>query len=197
MSPIFLSKATIKFLNFTRKKDEVIPLQYNPESLTRTLSLPSQGEGSPLPQNAPPKESYKMKAILDATDLLEKGDTNTLNHGIQPMLTALELLVHASSRQLTNSNNLAKKGVLEITPPEAPLVLFSWNKDRTVPIRITQLSITEEAFDPQLNPIRASIDLGFDVLTTSDLGYAHKGGQQYMTYLQRKEALSRKFFDKK
>jgi hypothetical protein len=190
-------KAKIKSLDLATSNKQVIPLQYNPETLTRTLSISNQAEGSPIPQNTPPKESYKMKAILDATDLLEKGDTNTLNHGIQPMLTALELLIHASSKQLTNSNNLAKKGVLEITPPEAPLVLFTWNKDRTVPIRITQLSITEEAFDPQLNPIRASIDLGFDVLTTSDLGYAHKGGQQYMTYLQRKEALSRKFFDKK
>ena len=45
-----------------------------------------------------------------------------------------------------------------------------------MPVRITEFSITEEAFDPKLNPIRAKVSLGMRVLTVDDLGFDHKGG---------------------
>ena len=40
-----------------------------------------------------------------------------------------------------------------------------------MPVRFTELSITEEAFDPTLNPIRAKVSLGLRVLTIDDLGF--------------------------
>ena len=59
---------------------------------------------------------------------------------------------------------------------ETPLTLFVWSKNRIVPVRITDFSITEEAFDTVLNPIRAKISLGMRVLSVDDLGFQHKGG---------------------
>lgn len=56
--------------------------------------------------------------------------------------------------------------------------------------RITDFSITEEAFDPVLNPIRAKVSLGLRVLRVDDLGFAHKGGSLFMSYLQNKEQLA-------
>ena len=62
-------------------------------------------------------------------------------------------------------------GTLEIVPAEAPLTLFVWSKNRMLPVRITEFSITEEAFDPALNPIRAKVSLGLRVLSVNDLGF--------------------------
>ena len=56
-------------------------------------------------------------------------------------------------------------------------------------MRITELSVTEEAFSPKLNPLRAKVSLGMRVLSVDDLGFDHKGGGLFMTYLKRKEQL--------
>lgn len=79
---------------------------------------------------------------------------------------------------------------LEIAPIEAPLTLFVWSRTRVLPARITEFSITEEAFDTALNPIRAKISLGLRVLSVTDLGFGHKGGMLFMAYLQGKERLA-------
>ena len=75
---------------------------------------------------------------------------------------------------------------------ESTLALFVWSKNRIVPVRITDFSITEEAFDPALNPIRAKVSLGMRVLSVDDLGFEHKGGSLFMSYLQSKEQLAAK-----
>ncbi len=76
-------------------------------------------------------------------------------------------------------------------PPEAPLTLFIWGIKRVLPVRLTDFSITEEAFDVNLNPIRAKVSLGMRVLSVDDLGFDHKGGNLFMNYLQQKEQLAR------
>ncbi len=76
---------------------------------------------------------------------------------------------------------------------ETSLTLFIWNKNRILPVRLTEFSITEEAFDINLNPLRAKISLGMRVLSTDDLGFSHKGGSLFMSYLQNKERLSKIF----
>ena len=57
-------------------------------------------------------------------------------------------------------------------------------------MRLTDFSITEEAFDPALNPIRAKVSIGMRVLSVNDLGFDHKGGALFMSYLQAKEQLA-------
>ena len=91
---------------------------------------------------------------------------------------------------LQANDALANAGVLEVLPVEAPLTLFVWSKQRVVPVRVTDLSITEEAFDVALNPIRARVSLGLRVLSVDDLGFKHRGGTLFMAYLRNKEALA-------
>jgi hypothetical protein len=67
-----------------------------------------------------------------------------------------------------------------------------WGKNRIVPVRVTDFSVTEEAYDPSLNPILAKVSVGFRVLNVDDLGFAHKGGSLFMSYLQAKERLAAK-----
>jgi hypothetical protein len=86
--------------------------------------------------------------------------------------------------------------VIEILPLETDLTLFVWSRHRIMPVRITELSITEDAFDPALNPIRAKISVGLRVLSVSDLGFAHKGGSLFLSYLRAKEELAGKFTGK-
>ena len=177
---------------------QTIVLQYNPDTLTRTLQVqgigPEPGDRlEALRLKAPPLESIKLEAELDATDQMELAtDASALvsQLGIYPQLAALEVTVYPSVQQLLDNDSQSQMGVLEIAPMEAPLSLFVWSQMRVLPVRITDFSITEEAFDPNLNPIRAKISLGMRVLTVNDLGFAHKGGSLFMTYLQQKEQLA-------
>ena len=177
----------------------VITLQYNPDTLSRSLQIKSTGEGGDhaeaLRLKGPPVETIKLEAEIDATDQLEHPDQNatTLESGIFPHLAALETIAYPSSRQLAFNNRMAADGVLEIVPMETPLALFVWSKNRVLPVRLTDLSITEEAFDTRLNPIRAKVSLGLRVLSVDDLGFAHKGGNLFMNYLANKEQLAAKF----
>jgi len=171
-----------------------ITLQYNPESITRTLK-PQTVADEPdrtevLRVKGPPIETIKCTAEIDATDQLAAGDSNTINFGIEPQLAALELLVYPSSVRLIANEVLTLLGTLEILPMESALTLFVWSKTRITPVRITDIDITEEAFDPQLNPIRAKVSLGMRVLNVNDVGFLNPAGALYMAYQIEKEVLS-------
>jgi hypothetical protein len=55
---------------------------------------------------------------------------------------------------------------------------------------VTEFTITEEAFDPALNPIRAKVSLGMHVLSVNDLEFSHKGNSLFMAYHRQKENLA-------
>jgi hypothetical protein len=172
----------------------IIVLQYTPDTITRTLQAQGVGETHDRSEatrlKGPPVETFKIDAEIDATDQMELGDTQTAQLGIMPQLAALETMIYPASSALQSNNNLAQSGTLEIIPLESLLPLFIWSKNRIVPVRLTDFSITEEAFDPNLNPIRAKVSIGLRVLSVSDLGFAHKGGSLYMAHQQQKEQLA-------
>jgi hypothetical protein len=182
----------------TSAVQRIIVLQYNPDTLSRTLqpqNVKDTGDrAEAMRLTGPPVETIKLEAQIDATDQLEFPDQNstTVEFGIQPQLTALETIVYPTSSQLLSNNSLAKSGVLEILPMMSTLPLFIWSKSRIVPVRITDFSITEEAFDTSLNPIRAKVSLGMRVLSTTDLGFDNKGGSLFIAYQQQKEQLAAK-----
>ena len=103
---------------------------------------------------------------------------------------AIEALVYPASSTLFVNNATASAGWLEIAPASAPLTVFVFGPNRIVPVRITELSIVEEAFDTSLNPLRAKISLGLRVLSVDDIGFNSKGGGLFMGYLQAKERLA-------
>jgi hypothetical protein len=184
---------------FTVLPNGIIALQYNPDTLTRTLKIKGIEEGGDRSEAlrlvGPAEETIKLEAEIDATDQLENPDQNpnAVQYGIFPQLAALETTVYPSSMTLQNNYAQSKMGTLEIMPMMAPYTLFVWSAQRVVPVRITELSITEEAFDPRLNPIRAKLSLGLRVLTTDDLYFTDKGGSLYMAYQRQKESLAKLF----
>ena len=175
-----------------------IALQYNPDTLTRSYQVQGVGgEGGgeraqPFRLKGPAVESIKLEAEIDATDFLEhpEQNANAVQFGIAPQLAALEGLVNPTSRELLALSEQSQSGTLEILPPEAPLVLFIWSASRVVPVRVTEFSITEEAFDVALNPIRAKVSLGLRVMTTDDLGFDGRGGSIFLNHLRTREALA-------
>ncbi|HEY4114165.1 MAG TPA: hypothetical protein VGM17_08910 [Rhizomicrobium sp.] len=174
----------------------VIALQYNPDTLTRTLQIQGAGEGGDrleaLRLKGPPNETIKLEAEIDATDQLEFPEKNatTVALGIHPQLAALEAIVYPSSGTLELNAVLAQVGTIEIIPDETPLMLFVWSKTRILPVRLTEFSVTEEAFDTALNPMRAKVSLGMRVLSINDLPFSHRGASLFMSYLKAKELLA-------
>lgn len=173
-----------------------IMLQYNPDTLTRRLQPQSVGEQADrseiLRLKGPPIETISVAAEIDATDQLAAPVDNPLaiSFGIQPQLSALEMLVYPSSVDLIVNEALTLLGTIEILPMESPLAVFVWNPKRITPVRINSIEIAEEAFDTNLNPIRAKVTLDMRVLNVNDTGFLNPAGALYMVYQIEKEALA-------
>jgi hypothetical protein len=196
LQPRLLKGGLVQVDPTTSRVLRVIALQFNPDSLSRSVQAQSTGETGDRTEALRLKgagvETIKLEAEIDATDYTDDPDSNrtAVEFGIHPQLAALEELVQPRANDLQANDALAASGVLEVLPLEAPLTLFVWSKQRVVPVRVTDLSITEEAFDVALNPIRAKVSLGLRVLSVDDLGFKHRGGTLFMAYLRNKEALA-------
>ncbi|WP_328547845.1 hypothetical protein [Streptomyces platensis] len=179
----------------------IIVLQFNPDALERSVAPQAAGgEGGgggggsggdrneALRLKGPAQESWKFTAEIDATDQLDVAAPD----GIHPQLAVLEMLVQPTTAQLRAASKLSKKGTIEISPIEMPLTLFTWGSKRVMPVRLTELSVNESAFDVNLNPIRASLSIGMKVLTVSDLPAGHRGAELYLAHLAQKEQLARR-----
>ena len=195
ISPILLKGAIVSLDPNIGIPTGTITFQYNPDEVTRSLRPQSVGDEPDRTEifrlKGPPIETINCTVEIDATDQLASSNATTLAFGIQPQLAALELLVYPSSAKLIANEVLSYLGTVEILPMESALTLFVWSKTRITPVRITDLNITEEAFDPQLNPLRAKVALGMRVLNVNDVGFMTPAGALYMSYQMQKEALSR------
>ena len=176
----------------------IIALQYNPDSLRarcrfrRCRAAQDGTRVDALRLRGPAVETIKIDAELDATDQLEHPDAVSAR-GATRLASAAGAVGDAGQsdgRDTDVRRRMANAGSLEIIPLEQPLTLFVWSKMRVVPVRLTDFSVTEEAFDPKLNPIRAKVSLGMRVLSIDDLGFSHPGGRMFMSYLTNKEQLA-------
>lgn len=167
-----------------------IPFQFNPDTLTRTLQQQGSGDESGdrlevLRLKGPPHESYKFDAEFDAADYPDRA-----RDGLLPVLSALEITMYPRRADLLAERRLAEQGAIEVAPLEAPLLVLVLGKKRVLPVRITEFSVTEDAFDTALNPIRAKVSIGVRVLTVDDVGYVHKAGELYLSHHRDKEAFA-------
>ncbi len=191
-----LLKGAIIGLDPAKPLASVVVFQYNPDTLTRRVEARSSGGGDNADRSeafrltGPPKETISISVEIDATDQLEQANPLAVVSGIHPTLAALEMLLYPSSALTIANTALAMAGNLEIIPPEAPLTLFFWGPARVLPVRITSLSITEEAYDTLLNPIRAKVDLTLNVLSYFDLKVTNPGYQLFLAHHIAKEVLA-------
>ncbi|MFO0579856.1 MAG: hypothetical protein U1A78_38270 [Polyangia bacterium] len=157
---------------------QVIPFQYTPTSLTRTLNINSFGQQARdlCRIKGPPTETLTIDILVDATDQLERGSGLLSGLGVYPALAALELLLYPNPTVVMANAVMSALGVLEIIPAEQPLTLLVWGVARIVPVQVTSVTVTEEQYDTSLTPLRASVKVSMQVLTYSDLGLLSVGG---------------------
>ena len=190
-----LMKGALVGLDLFNPLASVTIFQYNPDTMTRRLEAQTMGgeEGDrteALRLKGAPVETISLEVEIDATDQLEKGDGLAGSVGIYPQLSALEMLIYPKSALVIANTVLALAGTTEIVPPVAPLTLFVWGPQRVLPVRISELSITEEAYDPNLNPIRAKVSLGLRVLSYNDLSVLHPGYYVFLAHQVVKETMA-------
>ncbi len=194
VSPLLMKGAILVLEPNTGIPLNTINLQYNPESIRRSIQPQSVGDlpdrTEVLRLKGPPIETIHCDVEIDATDQLAAGDPTTTSFGIAPQLSTLELLVYPSSALLIANEILSLIGTIEILPMSSNLTLFGWGTNRVSPVRLTGIEITEEAFDPQLNPIRAKVSLSMRVLNVNDVGFLTPAGALYMAYQIGKESMA-------
>jgi hypothetical protein len=181
--PLLLKGALVVFASPIPIPSNIIIFQYNPETMTRKISQPAGGAqagggGSANPCTTAgdtrsnlllPTESYQLAVQLDAVDQLEVSDPVTQAVGLHPALAALELLLYPPPIEVLLNKVLAKFGSTFVCSPKVPMVLFVWGAARVVPVIVNSVTVTEQAFDPLLNPIQAKVDLDMRSMTEKEL----------------------------
>jgi len=192
-SPKLLKGAIVAY-RLPETTPTVIVFQYNPATLQRSLEAQAAGEEGAADEAyrlaGAPIETIKAEIELDAADQLETGDAATTENGLLPQLAALELLLYPATATVIANTALALTGTIEIVPASAPFTLFVYGRKRVLPVRITEYSATEEAHDPDLNPIQAKVSLGLRVLSYSDLPRTHPGYHLFLAHQVTKEAMA-------
>jgi hypothetical protein len=158
----------------------IIVFSYNPETLCRKLEpgISAPDAANPIPATLPasPRQTIRFTLQMDATDQLETPDQNPLavKFGVYPVMSAIEVLMYAP-------NNV-----------QSALTLFVWGANRVVPVRVVELQITEQLFDPTLNPIRVEVTVTLMVQTETDFAAgsgARKFWDEYSANLEKVAAL--------
>lgn len=172
----------------------VVVFQYNPDTMTRKLeprAVAAEGDrGEAFRLTGAPKETITLSIEIDATDQLEQANPLALASGIYPTLAALEIMLYPKSAVVIVNTALSLVGTIEVIPAESPMTLFVWGPQRVLPVRVTSFSITEEAHDPLLNPIRAKVDLSLAVLSYNDLPLLSAGRVLFLAHHIVKEVMA-------
>ncbi len=193
-SPRLFHKGALVAFDPVSSAVNVVVFQYNPEILTRTLTSrgptgdAARAEATRLA--GAPTEEIKLDVEIDATDQLERADTTATNLGIHPQLAALEMLLYPSSASVVQNAALMAAGVMEVVPPAGPLTLFIWGVTRILPVRLTEFSVVEDAYDVRLNPTRARVSLGLRVLSYNDLSVTSPGYHVFLGQQVLKETMA-------
>jgi hypothetical protein len=190
-----LMKGAIVGIDLLNPLASVTVFQYNPETMTRRLQAQTLGGGEgdrteAMRLKGAPIETITLDVEIDATDQLETADGTATSLGIYPQLSALEMLIYPKSSVVIANTVLMALGTIEVVPPVAPFTLFVWGPKRVLPVRISDFSIVEEAYDVNLNPIRAKVSLGLRVLSYSDLSVLHPGYHIFLAHQVVKEAMA-------
>jgi hypothetical protein len=174
--------------------ESTVVFQYNPDTLTRRLeprnAKPDGEKGDMTRLSGAPKETITVSIEIDATDQLEQGDALAVATGIAPTLAALELMLYPQSSLVIANAVMAALGTIEVLPAESPLILFVWGPTRVVPVQVTSMTITEDAHDQLLNPIRAKAELTLMVLSYNDLQTTSLGRALFLAHQITTEVLA-------
>ena len=164
-----------------------IKFRFNPESISRSITLETAGGGGGGVEGAAPggaapagasasageasgdaksgtvKESFSIQIRLDFADREGKGLDEKL--GIAPEIAAIEDLMYPAETERDASSD----GSNPVRPArDRPTVYLQWGPRRRLPVRIVSLKIDESVYNAQLNPVRAEIEASLEVLGAAE-----------------------------
>jgi hypothetical protein len=190
------------------EKKRVIPFRFNPESLSRQLSV-EQGTAPAGPQTADAsagtaaaeqsadsssgttKHAFTVLIRFDLADRVGDGAQNLpLELGVAPEIAALEDLLYPGESE----SEAASDGTEAVhAHPRRPTVLFVWGRQRVYPVKIVSMTINETIFNAELNPIRVEIEVSLEVLGDSEVRNNPAVGKSLSFTTANRRALSRLF----
>ena len=158
----------------------VVIFQFNPESISRTLSIPPRAVDATQRElsqaGEPAYERFTVTATFSAADQRNSSDPIGILFGVGPQLAALQAMVYPVTTPggLIGAAIDAVGSLLSPSSPPAvqpiprqqtPRILFIWGPTRVLPVIIDSLTITEQIYDSILNPIEAEVSIGLSVIT--------------------------------
>jgi len=174
MSGFLMRGALIEYgSDFMGPIPNVVIFQFNPETLTRTVQIPSRPTSGTARETTqagePATEKITLKASFSAAD--EFGENKVLARlfGVGTRLAALEKMVYPSN-DLLGAIGSAIGDALGLgggdgdprqpMPREKyPRILFIWGIYRVLPVVLESMSITEQQYDFLLNPVQAEVSI--------------------------------------
>jgi hypothetical protein len=158
----------------------VVIFQFNPESITRNFSIPPRAVDATQRETSqagePAYERFTVTVTFSAADQRNSGDPIGLAYGVGPQLAALQAMIYPlqSPGSVIGAvvdavgSLLGSQGPAPTQPiprEQTPRILFVWGAYRIVPVIIESLTITEQIYDANLNPIEAEVAVGLAVIT--------------------------------
>ena len=189
--PFFLKGALVEYSSEVLGPiPNIVVFQFNPEQIARTLNMPTEnaqadnpdeaGEDEPGQTSSSPVESFTLTAHFSAAVDYGEGVVQSIlprMFGVAPQLSALEKMVYpkvgllgellgadvdAVATEVTGGDEDSEEPVPRF---ETPNILFIWGPYRILPVRIKSMSITEQKYDPFLNPVQAQVDMQLAIAT--------------------------------
>lgn len=182
----------------------VVIFQFNPESLSRALQVPSRPTGATQRETTQAGEKtfekITFKAHFSAANMLDEDKVLARMFGIGPQLAALEKMVLPSAKLAGLIGAAIDKIASAAAPPAPPAqpiprekyprILFIWGPTRVLPVTIDSMTIAEQEYDFLLNPVRAEVDITLSVIAIDQCSddVLAKGALEYSTIA--KEAMA-------
>lgn len=172
MAGILLRGALIEYgSDFMGPIPNVVIFQFNPETMTRTVQIPPRPASvvsrETTQAGEPSVEKITLKASFSAADEFGKNKVLARLFGVGPRLAALEKMVYPANELVAAIGTALGIGGEEppgdarqpIPRQKMPRILFIWGPYKVLPVVLESMSIVEQQFDFQLNPIQAEVSI--------------------------------------
>jgi hypothetical protein len=178
--PYLIKGALVEYgSDFLGPLPNVVIFQFNPETLTRNIQIPSRPMGAGARETSQAGElsieKISLTAHFSAADRLKEDNALARAFGIGPQLAALEKMVYPAGKisgligEALDAIGDVLSGATGTNPTQPiprekyPRILFIWGATRVLPVIIESMSITEQQYDHLLNPIQAEVSLGLAI----------------------------------
>lgn len=175
-----------------------LTFQYNPELITRSRagrwearSRRNRSVGTPQDLRArdgsgsghllAESETISLKIMFDASEQRMAGE------GADGILPELAFLENTSMGRARSRGLIEGESTQPVRPDELLLVL---GPKRAFPVVLTSITMVEQKFAPDLTPIRAEVDLRFNVLEPVDIRYNTWVEGAFQEVVRRRTSLS-------